>query len=45
METNILVRIEKELKEKSKELAIKKGVTLSDLIRKYLEKEIKKNKI
>ncbi|MGL5050880.1 MAG: GIY-YIG nuclease family protein [Fusobacteriaceae bacterium] len=45
METNILVRLDKELKEKSKKLALKKGVTLSELVRKFLEKEVKKNKI
>lgn len=45
MDKNILVRVDSSLREKSKKLAKAKGKTLSELVREFLEKEVKKNKI
>lgn len=45
MELFMKIRVTKEFREKIKTLCEKKGMTFSQLVRNYLEKEFKKNKI
>lgn len=43
-EARVFIRISNELKKEAKEVLEKKGITLSDFLRKCLEKEIENKK-